>query len=71
MNGTFQIRFFWDSHWVEIRSNHFSPSMGPNGGSVAIKLAKTTFSHASYKSLEYTSIIMFEFTLCEFMTGYA
>ena len=28
-------RFFWDSHWLEIRSNHFCPSMGPNGGSVA------------------------------------
>ncbi len=50
MNGRFQIqggknwfllkemnanRFFWDSHWLEIRSNHFCPSMGPNGGSVA------------------------------------
>ncbi len=29
-------RFFWDSHWLEIWSNHFSPSMGPNGGSVAM-----------------------------------
>jgi hypothetical protein len=28
-------RFFWDSHWLEIWSNHFYPSMGPNGGSVA------------------------------------
>jgi hypothetical protein len=27
-------RFFWDSHWLEIWSNHFCPSMGPNGGSV-------------------------------------
>ncbi len=50
MNGRFQIqggknrilpkdmnanRFFWDSHWLEIWSNHFCPSMGPNGGSVA------------------------------------
>jgi hypothetical protein len=50
MNGRFQMqggknwflpkemnanRFFWDSHWLEIRSNHFCPSMGPNGGSVA------------------------------------
>jgi hypothetical protein len=31
-------RFFWDSHWLEIRSNHFCPSMGPNGGSVATPL---------------------------------
>ena len=50
MNGRFQMqggktrilpkeinvnRFFWDSHWLEIWSNHFFPSMGPNGGSVA------------------------------------
>ncbi len=51
MNGRFQMqggksrilpkemkanRFFWDSHWLEIWSNHFCPSMGPNGGSVAM-----------------------------------
>jgi hypothetical protein len=51
MNGKFQMqggknwflpkeinenRFFWDSHWLEIWSNHFYPSMGPNGGSVAM-----------------------------------
>jgi hypothetical protein len=51
MNGRFQMqggknwflpkemnanRFFWDSHWLEIWSNHFYPSMGPNGGSVAM-----------------------------------
>jgi hypothetical protein len=50
MNGRFQMqggknwilpkyinanRFFWDSHWLEIWSNHFCPSMGRNGGSVA------------------------------------
>ncbi len=50
MNGNFQMqggknwilpkyinanRFFWDSHWLEIWSNHFCPSMGLNGGSVA------------------------------------
>jgi hypothetical protein len=50
MNGIFQMqggknrilpkyinakRFFWDSHWLEIWSNHFCPSMGLNGGSVA------------------------------------
>ncbi len=29
-------RFFLDSHWMEIWSNHSCPSMGPNGGSVAI-----------------------------------
>ncbi len=46
MNGRFQMqggrnrilpkdmnanRFFWDSHWLEMWSNHFCPSMGPNG----------------------------------------
>ncbi len=51
MNGRFQMlgaknwilpkdlnanRFFWDSHWLEIWSNHLCPSIGPNGGSVAI-----------------------------------
>jgi hypothetical protein len=50
MNGRFQMqggknwilskyvnanRFFWDSHWLEIWSNHFCPSMGLNRGSVA------------------------------------
>ncbi len=29
-------RFFGDSHWLEIWSNHFCLSMGPNGGSVAM-----------------------------------
>ncbi len=29
-------RFFWDSHWLEIWSNHLYPSMGPNGGSVTM-----------------------------------
>jgi hypothetical protein len=51
MNGRFQMqggknwilpkyinanRFSWDSHWLEIWSNHFCPSIGPNGGSVAM-----------------------------------
>jgi hypothetical protein len=29
-------RFFWYFHWLIILSNHFCPSMGPNGGSVAM-----------------------------------
>ncbi len=29
-------RFFRESHWLEIWKNHFCPSMGPNGGSVAM-----------------------------------
>ncbi len=24
-------RFFWDSHWLDIWSNHFCPCMGPDG----------------------------------------
>jgi hypothetical protein len=54
MNGRFQMqggknrffpkemnanRFFWDSHWLEIWSNHLCPSLGPNGGSVAMDSA--------------------------------
>ncbi len=35
-------RFFWDSHWLEIWSNHFCPSMGPNGGSVAMDSGQHT-----------------------------
>jgi hypothetical protein len=34
-------RFFWDSHWLEIWSNHFCPSMGLNGGSVATDSGET------------------------------
>jgi hypothetical protein len=29
-------RFFWDSRWLEIWSNHLCPTMGPNGESVAM-----------------------------------
>jgi hypothetical protein len=51
MNGIFQMRggknwilpkemnanrFFWDSHWLEIWSNHLFLSMGPNGRIVAM-----------------------------------
>jgi hypothetical protein len=35
-------RFFWDSHWLEIWSNHLFPSMGPNGEIVAMDSGKTT-----------------------------
>ncbi len=28
--------FFWDTHWLEIWSNHLFPSMGPNGGLMAM-----------------------------------
>jgi hypothetical protein len=41
-------RFFWDSHWLKIWSNHFYPSMGPNGGSVAMDSGCITFHHQQY-----------------------
>jgi hypothetical protein len=62
MNGIFQMpggknrilpkemnanRFFWDSHWLEIWSNHFFPSMGPNGGSVAMDSEGGYLGHRS------------------------
>jgi hypothetical protein len=37
-------RFFWDSHWLEIWSNHLCSSMGPNGGSVALDSARDQLS---------------------------
>jgi hypothetical protein len=61
MNGRFQMqggknwilpkemnanRFFWDSHWLEIWSNHFYPSMGPNGGSVAMDSGNRSFVYS-------------------------
>jgi hypothetical protein len=51
MNGRFQMqggknwilskeinanRFFWDTRWLEMWSNHLCPTMGPNGESVAM-----------------------------------
>jgi hypothetical protein len=47
-------RFFWDSHWLEIWSNHFYPSMGPNGGSVAMDSAVIPArTHAVTKNVSY------------------
>jgi hypothetical protein len=40
-------RFFWDSHWLEIWSNHFYPSMGPNGGSVAMDFGPIAYIHCT------------------------
>ena len=37
-------RFFLDSHWLEISKNHLCPSVGPNGGSVAMDSAKTSIA---------------------------
>jgi hypothetical protein len=75
MNGRFQMeggknwifpkemnanRFFWDSHWLEIWSNHFCPSMGPNGGSVAmdsvgLPKAVKSRSHAGHRVTKLVS----------------
>ena len=67
MNGRFQMqggknwilpkemtanRFFWDSHWLEIWSNHLCPSMGPNGGSVAVDSGKFCDGSVSEKVRE-------------------
>jgi hypothetical protein len=42
-------RFFWDSHWLEIwvKPLILCPSMGPNGGSVAMDSAVDDVSDAS------------------------
>jgi hypothetical protein len=36
-------RFYRDSHWLEIWKNHFCPSLGPNGVSVAMDSADGRF----------------------------
>ncbi len=67
MNGRFQMqgsknrilpkemnanRFFWDSHWLEIWSNHLCPSLGPNGGIVAMDSGKDSAQKLEYKRKE-------------------
>jgi hypothetical protein len=69
MNGRFQMqggknwiltnyinanRFFWDSHWLEIWSNHFCPSMGLNGGSVATDSVDLCLVVIKYKNPYWT-----------------
>jgi hypothetical protein len=48
-------RFFGDSHWLKIWSNHFCPSMGPNGGSVAMDSEgiQTFFANITLKLQQY------------------
>ncbi len=49
--------FFWDSYWLEIWKNHLCPSVGSNGGSVAmdseshISLKKTGFYPSNWRTL--------------------
>jgi hypothetical protein len=49
-------RFFWDSHWLEIRPNHFCPSMGPNGGSVAMDSGWRGIHNIPYVTVKGKSI---------------
>jgi hypothetical protein len=42
-------RFFWDSHWLEIWSNRLCPSMGPNGGRVAMDSEATKVIVSDYR----------------------
>jgi hypothetical protein len=72
MNGRFQMqggknwifpkemnasRFFWDSHWLEIWSNHFYPSMGPNEGSVAMVWTRIAFMIGSSCCYNYLHVV--------------
>jgi hypothetical protein len=74
MNGRFQMkggknwilpkemnanRFFWDSHWLEIWSNHFCLSMVSNGGSVAMDSAVLSLipRKKRYLSTDYTMVV--------------
>ncbi len=85
MNGRFQMqggknwflpkemnanRFFWDSHWLEIWSNHFYPSMGPNGGSVAMdsEISRSCHTASCRLSLLTNSALVYE-SNCEGMEG--
>jgi hypothetical protein len=80
MNGRFQMqggknwflpkemnanRFFWDSHWLEIWSNHFYPSMGPNGGSVAMDSGLAVFCKISWAPPPFSYIHLVQFKSCE------
>ena len=69
MNGGFQMqggknwilpkemnanRFFSDSHWLEIWSNHLFPSKGLNGGSVATDSGEEAFTrYFNFLRLEF------------------
>ncbi len=46
-------RFFWDSHWLKIWSNHLFSSMGTNGGSLAMDVKLSLFIRR-YNTTELT-----------------
>jgi hypothetical protein len=61
-------RFFQDSHWLEIWENQLCPSMGPNGGSVALDFVRVYINNL-YLNLEYflktyTSIVQYFILYC-------
>jgi hypothetical protein len=61
--------FAWDSHWLEIWSKHLCPSMGPNGGSVAMNSVGYTQVHGrmNYKDTKpYMSAFLSVDLLTEF-----
>jgi hypothetical protein len=45
-------RFFWDSRWLEICSNHFFPFMGSNGGIVVMDSVVSTLEIFPYTTRE-------------------
>jgi hypothetical protein len=73
MNGRFQMqggkswilnanRFFWDSHWLEIWSNHLFLSMRLNGGTVAMdsdeRLREFNFIPTITHTYEYILVLL-------------
>jgi hypothetical protein len=71
MNGRFQMqggkswilpkevnanRFFWASHCLENWSNHFFPSIGLNGGSVAMDSVCVSLSTANRMDVQGVTI---------------
>ncbi len=50
-------RFFWDSHWLEIWNNNFCPSMGPNGGCVAMDSNLTPLTSAAAFFVASTPVV--------------
>jgi hypothetical protein len=46
-------RFFCDSHWLEIWKNHLCPSMGSNGGSLAMDFVYDYISSCLHAITEF------------------
>jgi hypothetical protein len=54
-------RFFWDSHWLEIWSNHSCPSMGPNEGAW---LAMDSGTCSMHTFSQCSKLFIFTFSQC-------